>query len=46
MIGKESSNSNLLEDLKKQEFNLKIEKDVVEYLSCNIFESKRNQNLP
>jgi hypothetical protein len=30
IIGKESSISNLLEELKKHEFNLKIEKDVVE----------------
>jgi hypothetical protein len=28
IIGKESSTSNLLEDLKKHEFNLKIEKDM------------------
>jgi hypothetical protein len=36
IIGKESSVSNLLEELKKHEFNLKIEKCVVEYLSCCI----------
>jgi hypothetical protein len=35
IIGKESSISNLLEGLKKHKFNLKIEKDVVEYLSCH-----------
>jgi hypothetical protein len=36
IIGKESSISNLIEELKKRKFNLKIEKDVVEYLSCHI----------
>jgi hypothetical protein len=45
IIGKESSVSNLLEDLKKHEFNLKIEKDVVEYLSCHIVESKKEAKL-
>jgi hypothetical protein len=45
-IGKESSISNLLEELEKHEFNLKIEKDVVESFSCHIVESKRKQNLP
>jgi hypothetical protein len=43
--GKESSISNLLEELKKNEFNLKIEKDVVEYLSCHIVESKKEAKL-
>jgi hypothetical protein len=34
IIGKESSvSSSLLEELKKHEFNLKIEKNVKEYLS-------------
>jgi hypothetical protein len=37
--------SNLLEDLKKHEFNIKIEKDVVEYLSCHIVESKNEAKL-
>jgi hypothetical protein len=46
IIGKESSISNLLEELKKHEFNLKIEKDVVEYLSCHVVGSKMKQNLP
>jgi hypothetical protein len=45
IIGKESSISKLLEDLKKHEFNLKIEKDVVEYLSCHIVESKKEAKL-
>jgi hypothetical protein len=45
IIGKESSISNLLEDLKKHKFNLKIEKDVVEYLSCHIVESKKEPKL-
>jgi hypothetical protein len=43
--GKETSISNLLEDLKKHEFNLKIEKYVVEYLSCHIVESKNEAKL-
>jgi hypothetical protein len=46
IIGKESSISNLFEDLKKYKFNLKIEKNVVEYLSCHIVESKMKQSLP
>jgi Reverse transcriptase (RNA-dependent DNA polymerase) len=45
IIGKESSVSNLLEALKKYEFNLKIEKDVVEYLSCCIVETKNERKL-
>jgi hypothetical protein len=45
IIGKESSISNLLEGLKKHKFNLKIEKDVVEYLSCHIVESKNEAKL-
>jgi hypothetical protein len=45
IIGKESSISNLLEDLKKHKFNLKIEKDVVKYLSCHIVESKNEAKL-
>jgi hypothetical protein len=45
IIGKESSISNLLEELKKHEFNLKIEKDMVEYLSCHIVESKKEAKL-
>ena len=40
ITGKESSVSNLLEEFKKYEFNLKIEKNVVEYLSCYIVETK------
>jgi hypothetical protein len=43
LIGKESSVSKLLEELKKHKFNLKIEKDVVEYLSCYIIEKRMNQ---
>jgi hypothetical protein len=46
IIGKDSSISNLLEDIKKYKFNLKIEKNVVEYVSCHIVESKMKQNLP
>jgi hypothetical protein len=45
IIGKKSSISNLLEELKKHEFNLKIKKDVVEYLSCHIVESKKEAKL-
>jgi Reverse transcriptase (RNA-dependent DNA polymerase)/gag-polypeptide of LTR copia-type/Zinc knuckle len=45
IIGKESSVSNLLKELKKHEFNLKIEKDVVEYLSCCIIETKNEAKL-
>ena len=45
IIGKESSVSNLLEELKKYEFNLKIEKNVVEYLSCYIVETKNEGKL-
>jgi hypothetical protein len=45
IIVKEFSVLNLLEDLKKHEFNLKIEKDVVEYLSCHIIESKNEAKL-
>jgi hypothetical protein len=40
IIGKELSISNLLNQLKRYEFNLKIEKDVAGYLSCYIVESK------
>jgi flagellar biosynthesis/type III secretory pathway ATPase len=40
IIGKESSISNLIEEFKKHKFSLKIEKDVKEYLSCCIVESK------
>jgi hypothetical protein len=45
IIGKESSVSKLLEDLKKHKFNLKIKKDVVEYFSCHIVESKSEAKL-
>ena len=43
IIGKESSVSSLLEELKKNEFNLKIEKNVKEYLSCCIVETKEGK---
>jgi Reverse transcriptase (RNA-dependent DNA polymerase) len=45
IIGKETSVSNLLDELKNYEFNLKIEKDVVEYLSCCIVETKGERKL-
>jgi hypothetical protein len=45
IIGKESSVYNLLEELKKHEFNLKIEMDVVEYLCCCIVENKGERKL-
>jgi hypothetical protein len=45
IIWNESSVSNLLEELKKHEFNLKIEKDMVEYFSCCIVETKTERKL-
>jgi hypothetical protein len=45
IIGKESSITNLIEEFKKHEFSLKIEKDVKEYLSCCIVESKDKRKL-
>jgi hypothetical protein len=45
IIGTESSISNLFEEFKKHEFSLKIEKDVKEYLSCCIVESKDKREV-
>jgi hypothetical protein len=40
IIGKDESIDCLIDELKKHEFNLKVEKNVNEYLSCCIEESK------
>jgi hypothetical protein len=45
IIGKESTVSNLLDEMKKHEFNLKIKKDVLKYLSCCIVETKNEAKL-
>jgi hypothetical protein len=45
IIAKESSVSKLLEEMKKHEVNLKIEKDLVEYLSCCTVETKNEAKL-
>jgi hypothetical protein len=45
IIGKESSVSSLLEELKKYEFNMKIEKNVKVLLSCCIVETKQEVKL-
>jgi hypothetical protein len=45
IFGKESSVSSLLEELKKHEFNLKIEKNVKEYFSCCFVETKEEGKL-
>jgi hypothetical protein len=45
IIGKEKSIDYLIDELKKHEFNLKIERNVNEYLSCYIEASKDEGNL-
>jgi hypothetical protein len=40
IIGKEESIESLINELKKPEFSLKVERNVNEYLSCCIEESK------
>jgi hypothetical protein len=40
IIGKEKSIGHLIDELKRHEFNLKVERNVNEYLSCCIEESK------
>jgi hypothetical protein len=45
IIGKEWSVSHLLDELKKCKLNLKIENDMVEYLSCCIVETKGERKL-
>jgi hypothetical protein len=45
IIGKKESIDCLIDELKKHEFNLKVEKNVNEYLSCCIEESKDEAKL-
>jgi hypothetical protein len=45
IIGKEKSIDDLIDELKRHEFNLKVERNVNEYLSCCIEESKDEKNL-
>jgi hypothetical protein len=45
IIGKNESIDCLIDELKKHEFNLKVEKNVNEYLSCCIEESKDETKL-
>jgi hypothetical protein len=45
IIGKNKSIDCLIDELKKHEFNLKVEKNVNEYLSCCIEESKDEAKL-
>jgi hypothetical protein len=45
IIGKNESIDFLIHELKKHEFNLKVEKNVNEYLSCCIEESKDEAKL-
>jgi hypothetical protein len=45
IIGKEKSIDHLIDELKRHEFNLKVERNVNEYLSCFIEESKHERKL-
>jgi hypothetical protein len=45
IIGKNESIDCLIDELKKHEFNLKVERNVNEYLSCCIEESKDERKL-
>jgi hypothetical protein len=45
IIGKYESMDCLIDELKKHEFNLKVERNVNEYLSCCIEESKNERKL-
>jgi hypothetical protein len=45
IIGKNESIDCLIDELKKHGFNLKVEKNVNEYLSCCIEESKDERKL-
>jgi hypothetical protein len=45
IIGKDESIDCLIDELKKHEFNLKVERNVNEYLSCYIEESKDERKL-
>jgi hypothetical protein len=44
IIGKDESNDGLIHE--KHELNLKVERNMNEYLSCCIEESKDERNLP
>jgi hypothetical protein len=46
IIGKEESIDHLIDELKKHEFKLKVERNLNEYLSSCIEESKDEGNLP
>jgi hypothetical protein len=45
IIGKEKTIDHLIDELKKHEFNLKVERNVNEHLSCCIEESKDEGKL-
>jgi hypothetical protein len=45
IIGKDESIDCLIDELKKHEFNLKVERNVNEYLSCCIKESKDDRKF-
>jgi hypothetical protein len=45
IIGKDESIDCLIDELKKHEFNLKVERNVNEYLGCCIEESKDERKL-
>jgi hypothetical protein len=45
IIGKDKSINYLIDELKKHEFNLKVERNVNEYLNCCIEESKDERKL-
>jgi hypothetical protein len=45
IIGKDESIDCLIDELKKHEFNLKVERNMNEYLSCYIEESKDERKL-
>jgi hypothetical protein len=45
IIGKDKSINYLIDELKKHEFNLKVERNVNEYLNCCIEETKDERKL-
>jgi hypothetical protein len=45
IIGKEMSVHHSIDELKRHEFNLKVERNVIEYLSCCVEESKDERKL-
>ena len=45
VIGKEEQISKLIDDLKSSEFNLKIESNLTDYLSCCIIENKERGEI-